>query len=804
MSEERDTYVVEWRSQDAGLQPAVDQLAASMGALETAVEEVRKAQATQRQEETKSTEETGKAEVAKSKLSATLQNGVKVAAVAATAALAALVGGLAASYAATVKLSQAGTVQEKVDQKLIDSIAGTGKSAKAARVEFDRLVGVIGSATGTVGAIFGDEALLEAMATYVRLTGDASAGTEELDRIQKISILTGKDVQDAAKMAALARGGEAGPLRKLTSLTKEQASAIAAIADPTERAAAANRALDATLAGVDVRTQTAQGALARLGNVSGDLTQEMGKVINKSGGLTIVIDGVAAAAEQLTAWVTANSVALQQLAVTIAEDTVTGLQTLATMVIEVIRIGRDWSQSWDAVKMIVLAAVSTIADALAEFAERASALFKGVIEDLSAIAEGALDAASVVARAFRQEDLVRQIEGARASIKGLATDATDAAATQAEGLRAYATVQRASLDVAVKAYGEDLAATKAWADASLAMVDGMASGMRDKLREARTAITADLGPSTLDGTARGPADRPSAPAGPSGPDTTALDREIVALQRQILEAREANNIELRGELESRRILAEQQRAAMSIKDEEIRREQELIAAIQARAAVEAATQEQVAIWAGEATARHTREMAQTKELADAAAKSAAARAAADEAAYRAQIAAAQLAGQAVIGVADLVIKDERKLAGIKGAFQAAQSLAQGAAFAASGFTNIAALQASIQHGLAAASFFAVAGGAGGGGGAASGGGGGGAGGAGGSTVSSGADIDQQRSESMRALTDAIVEANQRGAERQITVNLYNPTLLADAPEVQRQLADQLAPELRRVVEEPRR
>lgn len=138
--------------------------------------------------------------------------------------------------------------------------------------------------------------------------------------------------------------------------------------------------------------------------------------------------------------------------------------------------------------------------------------------------------------------------------------------------------------------------------------------------------------------------------------------------------------------------------------------------------------------------------------------------------------------------------------GLIEAAQAAKATAEGI------MGNPAAFVAAASHALASAQFF-VAASAGGGG--SSGGGGGGTAGAGSSagTSSGGITADerrQQQADAAKAIADAFIEANQAQAQREVIINQYNPVMLGDAPETQRLLADQLRPELERVLNERRR
>jgi len=801
MSESVDTYRVNFETGDSGMGEMLDKLTAQFVELQKQLAAT--TAETKKYDEASGTAAgaTDKQAAGTSKLAGGLKDGLvgglKIAAV----GLGAMTAALAGAAAGVIMLSKAGSEQQKVDAQLMAGIKSTGATAEEAAERYKNLTGVVGGAVVGMGAIFGDEVLTAGLGDFVRMTGKAEAGAEDLDRIMKISLATGKDIQASAKVAAAVQKGDMAALVKLTALTKEQAAALTKIKDPTERAAAANAILDKTLQGVDVRTQTAQGAIARFGNVSGDLTQELGKVINESGGLTVVMDLLAVAGEKVVAFVAENSVQLQHMANVIARYVISALHSLGSILLDVVWSIKDFGLNLEAVGFVAKLAAGTILGVFAKLQELMTKIFLGLVNTVSGAFDSIVSSAISVATALRQTGLVETLTKAKDGIAEISdainksqNESSDANTAYAQGLKDQAMAE-AKLWVARKDQSE---AGKA---ALQKVLDGMLTDASKALTDAENKVgKAKTGPDpvNLNVDSLGGGGVEDKKKKKEKVETLELDRQILELESRLLDAKKEGNILMAGELNYAKELLEGQRARVAVKDQETARLMQEISLKQAEALREAAEQEQVREWADEAEKRHTNVLKriadETKARNDAAKKEAVALKSANAAQAQAQAFAARSASQ----VAALVIKDQRKLAMFEGLMQVAQGVAQFASYAASGFTNVAALTASVQHGLAGAKFFAAAGSSGGGSGGQGGGGGGGS--SSGSSSGSGStaptvDLRQTQADAAKAIADAIVEANQAQAQRTVEINFYNPTLLGDAPETQRMLANQLAPEL---------
>lgn len=150
-------------------------------------------------------------------------------------------------------------------------------------------------------------------------------------------------------------------------------------------------------------------------------------------------------------------------------------------------------------------------------------------------------------------------------------------------------------------------------------------------------------------------------------------------------------------------------------------------------------------------------------------------------------------------VGELMGVSERNMAYLNGSIEAAKAVA---AFAAGvGTGNPAQFVAAAKHGLASAMFFKAASKSGGGGGGATGGGGGG-GGSSRAQQRSRVDIDRERRENAKAITEALMEERNARQNQNMVINLNSPTVVG-TPEGARQMVKMLDPELRRIIAQGR-
>lgn len=217
---------------------------------------------------------------------------------------------LTGMYKAGNKALGAWKEQEEVNRDLADSLSRAGVEANNLQSEFDELNKMAGEfATKTM---FGDEDILRSMSKYVQLTGDAKISQQELSTILGIAAKTKRDTTSAAELYAKALKGEIGPLKDVTSITKEQEERLNAIKDPTKRAAKAQEILAAQFAGVAEAANPTFNAIKNLEDAQGDLWQMMGSVIERSGAIPIVLSPVTKAFRAVEAWVDKNHVTLQR------------------------------------------------------------------------------------------------------------------------------------------------------------------------------------------------------------------------------------------------------------------------------------------------------------------------------------------------------------------------------------------------------------------------------------------------------------------------------------------------------------
>lgn len=333
---------------------------------------------------------------------------VTVAAIGTTAALTGL-------YKAGSKALDAWKEQEEVNRNLADSLSRAGVEADNLQSSFDGLNKMAGEfATKTM---FGDEEILTGMAKYVQLTGDAKIEQQELSTILGIASKTKRDTGAAAELYAKALKGEIGPLKDVTSITKEQEERLNKIKDPTLKAAKAQEILAAQFAGVAEAANPTFNAIKNLEDANGDLWQMLGSVIERSGFIPIVLEPVTKAFRSVEAWVDKNHTTLQRYVidgVMIAIQVFRGFlmvlkggnQMLGAAKDYIMAAGLGFKYFYEMIKIAGNVMVHFLTSALA-------GLLKGfdvVLEKAESVAE------------FFDKDMVKKIQGARKSMKGVKDD----------------------------------------------------------------------------------------------------------------------------------------------------------------------------------------------------------------------------------------------------------------------------------------------------------------------------------------------------------------------------------------------
>lgn len=333
---------------------------------------------------------------------------VTVAAVGATAALTGL-------YKAGSKALDAWKEQEEVNRNLADSLSRAGVESDKLQSSFDGLNKMAGEfATKTM---FGDEQILTGMAKYVQLTGNAKIEQEELSTILGIAAKTKRDTGAAAELYAKALKGEIGPLKDVTSITKEQEERLNKIKDPTLKAAKAQEILAAQFAGVAEAANPTFNAIKNLEDANGDLWQMLGSVIERSGFIPIVLEPVTKAFRSVEAWVDKNHETLQRYVI---DGVLFALQIFRGF----IYILKGTNQMLGSAKGAILAAgvgfqylyqtVKLAGDVMVDFITGALA---GLLEGFDKVLEAAEGVAG-----FFDKDMAAKVSGARKEFKGIKED----------------------------------------------------------------------------------------------------------------------------------------------------------------------------------------------------------------------------------------------------------------------------------------------------------------------------------------------------------------------------------------------
>lgn len=205
----------------------------------------------------------------------------------------AAIGAAFAGAFAVRKVVEAAQVQEDAVNSLNASLAAAGRFSKESSQDFQNFAAEIQKVT-----TIGDEAVLSQLAlasNFARTNDEAKALTKAaID----LAAATGRNAEEALKQLGKTLSGTAGELAEsvpaVRNLTKAQLEAGDAISLVGER-----------FAGVaSAQTNTFSGRILQLGNVFGDLLEEVGAFITKSPALTnlfgLIVDGLTSAIQSLS------------------------------------------------------------------------------------------------------------------------------------------------------------------------------------------------------------------------------------------------------------------------------------------------------------------------------------------------------------------------------------------------------------------------------------------------------------------------------------------------------------------------
>lgn len=238
---------------------------------------------------------------------------------------------LTGTAVAALKVSEAGTEQEKVNQRLSNSLLAISKDAAEAEQRFGDLQGLIGEQA--LATDFGDEEIADTLAKLIATTGDYKAAQEDLSTVLGVVEQRGKSAEEVTNQLAKARKGDLEALKELTPLTSEQIKTLQKETDAAKRGAAAMEILRSQYKGAAETAGTAGNAVKNNTDAQGDYVQMLGMVFNASGAVQALLGPITQGIRGQEAAVKDNNVELQAMVLTIAEGVVGALEVTTEMLI---------------------------------------------------------------------------------------------------------------------------------------------------------------------------------------------------------------------------------------------------------------------------------------------------------------------------------------------------------------------------------------------------------------------------------------------------------------------------------------
>lgn len=243
------------------------------------------------------------------------------------AASAALTGAAIAS----LKVSQAGTDQEKVNQRLSNSLLAVSKDAAEAEKRFGDLQGLIGDQA--VATDFGDEEVADTLAKLIATTGDYKAAQEDLSTVLGVVEQRGKSAEEVTNQLAKARKGDLEALKELTPLNAEQIKTLQKETNAAKRGAMAMEILRSQYKGAADTAGTAGNAIKNNTDAQGDYVQMLGMVLNASGAVQALLGPITKGIRGQESAVKDNNVELQKMVLTVAEGVVGALEVTTEVLV---------------------------------------------------------------------------------------------------------------------------------------------------------------------------------------------------------------------------------------------------------------------------------------------------------------------------------------------------------------------------------------------------------------------------------------------------------------------------------------
>lgn len=226
--------------------------------------------------------------------------------------------------------------QEAVNTGLTQALARAGVAQDELSDRVAAYSKVAGEAAATT--MFGDEDVFRGLTTFINLTGQAEVSTSQLNVILGIASARKIDTAQASEIYGKALKGEVGPLKDITSLTKEQEAELNSMTNTTARAARVQAILTAAFGGLAAEINPTFNAIKNLEDVTGDLQQAMGGMIDTSGALPAVLSPITAELRSLEAWIGKNERQSRLLVIAFLDGLVVAIDELVVAGAEGVKI----------------------------------------------------------------------------------------------------------------------------------------------------------------------------------------------------------------------------------------------------------------------------------------------------------------------------------------------------------------------------------------------------------------------------------------------------------------------------------
>lgn len=371
--------------------------------------------------------------------------------------------------------------QEGVNTRLAQSLtrAGVKQDELAAKMAaYSAIAGQVAAET-----LFGDEAIFEGISKFIDLTGNAEVSTAQLNVILGIASDKKVEAGQAAELYAKALKGEVGPLKDLTPLTKEQEAALNGMTNASERAKRVQEILAAQFGETARQVNPTFNAIKNLQDVTGDLRQAMGGLIDTSGAVPGILNPITSELRSLEAWIGKNDKQARLLTIAFLDGLVVAIDELLAAGAEGVKI---LLALWKGGELLSLGFsnatefVKQLGHGLVAFISGAAATALRKLEDL------ARDGAQL-ANLVGAEDLAAKLQRGVDSLNKLRTSAESGVDKAFDGIAKSTAKVEANIDRGADALIEFVELSDK-VDKGLGAVRKTTSAIRDNLAKARKDV----------------------------------------------------------------------------------------------------------------------------------------------------------------------------------------------------------------------------------------------------------------------------------------------------------------------------